>query len=231
MNKRILIRWLLGPSLPHLIVLGLAVWGCWGAWHHFIVAADGITSTLAKVSGNNGTIAMADEDIGAMKSLIVHADLVARHEQQQLSTYDAYGAQLLADFHTLAGKSGTAIDTIAGTANAAIGTLGQATATLEEGQRTIASAQPLLAQLTANGASLQATTDTLNDTLKRKAVGEMLDNLAGVTSHGNAIAGDFQQVADKARADFLRPIPWWQQPIKKSGQLIDIGAAIARHTP
>ena len=224
MNNRVLIRWMIGASLPHLIVLGLAVWGCWGAWHHFIVAADGITSTLAKVSGENGTIAMADEDIGAMKSLIVHADLVARHEQQQLSTYDAYGVQLFSDFHTLAGKSGTAIDAVAGTANAATGTLGAATGTLAEGQRTIKAVQPLLSQLTANGASLQATTDTLNDVLKRQAIGKLLDNAAG-------ISGDFRTIADKATADFIRPVPWWQQPIKKSGQLIDIGAAIARHTP
>jgi uncharacterized protein YdbL (DUF1318 family) len=117
------------------------------------------------------------------------------------------------------------------TADAATGTLNAATDTLGEGKRTIAAAQPLLAQLTANGASLQATTDTLNDTLKRKAVGEMLDNLAGVTAHGNAIAIDFQQVADKARADYLRPVPWWQQPIKHAGDVFDIGAAIARHTP
>jgi ABC-type transporter Mla subunit MlaD len=126
--------------------------------------------------------------------------------------------------------SGTA-DSLKGTADALTGTAQGATDTLAEGKRTIADAQPLLIQLTANGASLQRTTDTLNDTLKREAVGEMLDNLAGVTAHGNAIAGDFQQVADKARADFLRPVPWWQQPIRKSGQLIDIGAAIARHTP
>ena len=95
---------------------------------------------------------------------------------------------------------------------------------LGEGKRTIAAAQPLLAQLTANGASLQATTDTLNDTLKRQAIGKLLDNAAG-------ISGDFRTIADKATADFIRPVPWWQQPIKKSGQLIDIGAAIARHIP
>jgi len=211
MNKRLLIRWLLGPSLPHLIVLGLAVWGCWGAWHHFIVAADGITSTLAKVSGKNGTVAMANEDIGAMKSLIVHADLVARHEQQQLNTYDAYGAQLFADFHTLAGKSGTTIDAVAGTANAATGTLGAATGTLVEGQRTIKAAQPLLAQLTANGASFQATTDTLNETLKRQAVGEILDHAAGIFEHFDNLSGDANRVGDDLTRRYFAPVPWYKK--------------------
>ena len=110
------------------------------------------------------------------------------------------------------------------TADAATGTLNAATDMLGEGKRTIAAAQPLLSQLTANGASLQETTDTLNDTLKRQAIGKLLDNAAG-------ISGDFRTIADKATADFIRPVPWWQQPIKKSGQIIDIGAAIARHTP
>ena len=119
--------------------------------------------------------------------------------------------------------SGTA-DSLSGTAHAATGTLDAATDTIAEGKRTIAAAQPLLAQLTATGASLQAATDTLNDTLKRQAIGALLDNAAG-------ISGDFRTIADKATADFIRPVPWWQQPIKKSGQIIDIGAAIARHTP
>ena len=119
--------------------------------------------------------------------------------------------------------SGTA-DSLKGTADALTGTARGATATLAESQRTIAAAQPLLAQLTANGASLQATTDTLNDVLKRQAIGKLLDNAAG-------ISGDFRTIADKATADFIRPVPWWQQPIKKGSQIIDITAAIARHTP
>ena len=115
-------------------------------------------------------------------------------------------------------------DSLSLTAHAATGTLDAATDTIGEGKRTIAAAQPLLAQLTANSASLQTTTDTLNDVLKRQAIGKFLDNAAG-------ISGDFRTIADKATADFIRPVPWWQQPIKKGSQIIDITAAIARHTP
>jgi hypothetical protein len=73
--------------------------------------------------------------------------------------------------------------------------------------------------------------DDLDALLKRKAVGEILDNMAGITVHGNAIAGDFQQVADKARADYLRPVPWYMQPVKRAADIMDISAAVARHTP
>jgi len=98
------------------------------------------------------------------------------------------------------------------------------TADAQTANRTIAAAQPLFASYTRSG-------DDLDALLKRKAVTDLLDNLTGITGHGNAIFGDFQQITDKARADYLRPVPWWQQPIKKGADLIDIGAAIARHTP
>jgi len=231
MNKRILIRWAMGASLPHLIVLALAVYGAWGGWHHIIVAADGVTATMAKVSGKNGTIAMADEDIGVMRSLLVHADLVARHEQQQLSIYDGYGAQLFADFHGLAGKGDTAVDAVTETANAAKGTLTQATTDLGTLNGSIAATKPLLEASAATIGKAGVATDDLDTLIKRKAVGDLLDNLAGVTAHGNAIAGDFQQVADKAKADYLRKTPWYLQPVKRAGDIMDISAAIARHTP
>ena len=231
MNKRILIRWAMGASLPHLIVLALAVYGAWGGWHHIIVAADGVTATMAKVSGKNGTIAMADEDIGVMRSLLVHADLVARHEQQQLSIYDGYGAQLFADFHGLAGKGDTAVDAVTETANAAKGTLTQATTDLGTLNGSIAATKPLIEAGTTTISRVGVASDDLDALLKKRAIEELLDNLAGITHHGNAIAGDFQDVADKARADYLRPVKWYMQPVKQAGNIMDISAAIARHTP
>jgi len=71
----------------------------------------------------------------------------------------------------------------------------------------------------------------LDALLKKRAIEELLDNLAGITHHGNAIAGDFQDVADKARADYLRPVKWYMQPVKQAGNIMDIGAAVARHMP
>ena len=240
MNNRVLIRWMIGASLPHLIVLGLAVWGCWGAWHHIVVAVDhwgnaapDLKPTLDHLnrpckgaSGPDacGTLAQINKTAIDSGDAIVRTQLIERAAQPHIiSAMDEFS-------HTAKHLSSTA-DSLSETAHAATGTLDAATDTIGEGKHTIAAAQPLFAQLTANGASLQAATDTLNDTLKRKAVGEMLDNLAGATGQGNAILGDFRQVADKARADYLRPVPWYMQPVHRAGDVLDIGAAIARHTP
>ena len=62
-------------------------------------AADGITATTARLNGPHGTLTMLDEDVGAARSLIIHADLVARHEQQQLSKFDSQEETLFADTH------------------------------------------------------------------------------------------------------------------------------------
>ncbi len=233
MNNRVLIRWMIGASLPHLIVLGLAVWGCWGAWHHIVVAVDhwgnaapDLKPTLDHLNrpckgpaGPDacGTLAQINKTVITAGDAIVRTQLIERAAQPHIiSAMDEFG-------QTAKHLSSTA-DSLKGTADALTGTAQGATATLAESQRTIAAAQPLLSQLTANGASLQATTDTLNDVLKRQAIGKLLDNAAG-------ISGDFRTIADKATADFIRPVPWWQQPIKKSGDILDITGMIARHVP
>lgn len=64
-----------------------------------------------------------------------------------------------------------------------------------------------------------------------KSLSDAIDGAAGVTQHANAISGDLQRVADKATADYLKPVPWWKQPIQKGAAFIDIAAAVARHTP
>ena len=226
-----------------IALAALSVWGACGFTRHLIIAVDrwgAAAPTAGKTdavldhidrpckgaSGPDacGTLAQINKTAIDAGDAIVRTQLIERSTQPHIiSAMDEFG-------QTAKHLSSTA-DSLKGTADALTGTAQGATDTLAEGKRTIAAAQPLLAQLTANGASLQTATDTLNDTLKRKAVGEMLDNLEGATGQGNAILGDLRQVADKARADYLRPVPWYMQPIKKSGQLIDIGAAIARHTP
>ncbi len=164
-----------------------------------------------------GTLAEISTSVVKAGDAVVQTQLVERTTQPHIiSAMDEFG-------QTAKHLSSTA-DSLKGTADALTGTAQGATDTLAEGKRTIAAVQPLLAQLTANSASLQTTTDTLNDVLKRQAIGKFLDNAAG-------ISGDFRTIADKATADFIRPVPWWQQPIKKGSQIIDITAAIARHTP
>jgi len=58
-----------------------------------------------------------------------------------------------------------------------------------------------------------------------------LGHVQGVTASADGIMIDARKVADKETADWLKPVPWWKAPLAKGGQLIDITAAIARHTP
>ena len=67
--------------------------------------------------------------------------------------------------------------------------------------------------------------------LNQKPLTETIDNVASMTASWAAISGDAQKVSDKATADFFKPVPWYLYPVKKSSELLDIGAAVARHTP
>ena len=236
------------------VLLGVTVWGAIGLTNHIIVAVDkwgnsapDLKPTLAtlnrpcgirnvKSSANYstfysegslmpcGTLAEVATSVVKAGDAVVQTQLVERATTPHVtSAMDQFGAAAVHLSGTADNLSITA-QSLTGTADAATGTLTAATDTLGEGKRTIAAAQPLLAAYTQSGNDMDAL-------LKRKAIGDLLDNLAGVTAHGNAIAGDFQQVADKARADYLRPVPWYMQPLKKSSDVLDIAGLLSRHIP
>lgn len=90
----------------------------------------------------------------------------------------------------------TATVALKGTADAGTGTLSEATTTLKTANGTIAAFQTVLDGATkAEG--------NVNDLLKRKAVGELLDNLAAGTETGDAILTDVHV----ASHPFLNPDP------------------------
>lgn len=212
----------------------LSVWGACGLTRHVIIAVDrwgSAAPTYGKIdavldhlnrpckgaSGPDacGTLAQINKTAIDAGDAIVRTQLIERTAQPHIvAAMDEFG-------QTAKHLSSTA-DSLSGTAHSATRTLDAATDTIGEGKRTIAAAQPLLSQLTANGASLQATTDTLNDTLKRKAVGEMLDNLAGITGHANAITGDAQRVSDDLTRRYFAPSPWY----KKVGPFVELGTKV-----
>lgn len=90
--------------------------------------------------------------------------------------------------------------------------------------QTIASAGPLLEASTLAVAHFDALINSPD-------LSHALSHIDGMTASGDAILGDARKVADKETADWMKPVPWWRAPIAKTGQLIDIGAALARHTP
>jgi hypothetical protein len=157
------------------------------------------------------------------------------------SAKDQAGAvqDLATDAHGMLSHANTALDSVAGVAAHTQGTADAATSLLASAKRST----------DAIPAALQNVNDVLGDTrsvllpgieqsnadlqslLESHAIQSTLDNVAAITANGNGVMVDFRKVADKETADWLKPVPWWKAPIAKGGQLIDITAAIARHTP
>ena len=197
-------------------LLGLAVWGCCGLTRHVIVAVDkigdagsnlaeagaGIAQASARINGPHGTIAMMDEDAGAAKGLIVHADMAARHEQQQLTTWDARGADLFANLNGGVTDLRTTVNAIAQTASAATGTAIAASATLGEGQRTLAAFQPLLGHSDATVADMDAL-------LRDRAIHRTFDHVESITASGDKIAADAAFEADKFTHPPKKKLTFW----------------------
>lgn len=192
-------------------LLGLAVWGCFGLTRHLIVAVDkfgdagaGLAETTAKLNGKHGTIAMADEDVGAVKSLIIHADLVARHEQQSLATWDADGTLL---FTNLNGG----VTDLRGTINAATKTTDAATeltqaltADAKTADTTIAAAQPVLIDIDGAARDLRAITPEVKRTAT--ATADTMGHVDGIAADGQAVADHYTQIIINPKKS-----PWYIQ--------------------
>lgn len=203
-------RWLkIAIGITATALLGVAVWGCCGLTKHIIMAVDrfgdagaGLAQTAAKLNGKHGTIAMLDEDAGAAKSLIIHADLVARHEQQSLNTWDQRTTEL---FNNVNGG----ITDLRGTVNAATGTANAATGLLSESTNTVRI-------LNDPRKGLPATLDNANGAVTdlRKLTPELQRTAlasANTMEHVNGIAGDGHKVADHYEQiiDNPKKYPWY----------------------
>ena len=177
---------------------GLAAWGCCGIARHLIVAMDklgdagaGFAQTAAQLNDpRKGTIKMLNEDVGATKSLIVHADLVTRHEQQQLDTWDARGAQLFSN-------ANGAITDLRGTINASTGaiadlrtTITASTGTLNETTATLRAAGPAITDLDGLIRSFAATAPDVQRAVK--GIADTSQQTAAIGTNLNATTHDLQ---------------------------------------
>lgn len=147
-------------------------------------------------------------------------------------------AALVADAHGLMGAMRGAVDSahqsadalqmeltaLNKTTDAATGLTLALTRDAETVNRTIESTQPLIAAYTETGTHLDALIEDPNWRALAFHAASSVDSADGILA-------DFRRAADKATDDYLKPVPWWQWPMKRSGQVIDIGAAIARHAP
>lgn len=130
-----------------------------------------------------GTIMMLDQDVGAAKSLIIHADLVARHEQQQLNTWDDRGA-LLFD------NANGAITDLRGVLTSGKGTLDEATATLKIVNDPKRGLRVLLMNANGTISDLGELTPEVQRALK--GIADTSEQTAGIGTHLNATTGDLQ---------------------------------------
>lgn len=116
---------------------------------------------------------------------------------------------------------GPLLDSAKGAVDAVPPTLQQIT---QDASGVTAALPPLL--VNANG----AVTD-VRAFINQQSLLESFQNVASMTGSWAGISGDAKKVADKATADFLKPVKWYMQPVKRSGQIMDITSAVARHTP
>jgi hypothetical protein len=216
--------------LTAVVAVGACGFAAYKAFEKLGAAADGITFTLVNINRPCGTGKPCGTLAEIGKATIKVGDILVTSQRQEQDTARAAQATMTA-VDQMAAHAGALTDSLAGTASAATGTLAQARVDLGTMNDSIAATKPLLEASTATIGRVGVASDDLDTLLKRKAIGELLDQFAGIATHGNAIAGDFQQVADKARADYLRKTPWYLQPVKRAGDIMDISAAIARHTP
>lgn len=199
-------------------VLALTVWGCFGITSHAIVALDRIgdaatslTVATAKLNSRTGTLSMLNEDLGAAKSAIVHADLIARHEQQQLTTLDQQERTLFADLHETTRA-------LHGSLDAATQAAQDASAAVKTMNDTIGKAQPLLEASTATVRHADAlVSDPATQGLPAR-IYTLAGHLDGTLGHVEGITADSQRIADDLTRKYFTPTPWWKKP----GQLLDL---------
>jgi hypothetical protein len=67
--------------------------------------------------------------------------------------------------------------------------------------------------------------------LTAPALNATLSNVDALTAAWARISTNGAKITDKMTADYFKPVPWYLYPAKKGSELLDIGAAVARHTP
>lgn len=231
-----------------LALIGLSVWGLCGLTRE---------ASIAIQKWGNAAPTMADKsDVKNMVSTAVAK--VADAATKAIAGISGAAADALKKYGVTASAATGAIKTTSATLNRpcqgkagpdACGTLAQVNKTLVKVGDEITTTQleqraaiphVIAAMDTLNSASghIGDVAKTLNDRLASQTVTDAAANFArtvkfaaDITESGAGIMADGKKVADKETADFLKPTRWYMQPVKKASDILDIGAAVARHTP
>jgi hypothetical protein len=143
------------------------------------VATNQLNVALRKVNQpKTGTLAEIDKTVLAAKSTLVHIDTAAEHEDHNLGTLDRQEAILFA-------KTGGALDSFTGTANAATQSLHGASLMFSTANDSIAAFKPLL----------EASTRTVDDAdrfINQPALTATVENFRVTSGNLAATSTDFQ---------------------------------------
>ena len=145
---------------------------------------------------------------------------------------------LVTDAHGTLSQANTALQGISGVAQHVSGTADAATGLLASARATTDTLPPLIGDIRTQvqgigpaEASIASAGAHLDELLKRKAIEQILDNVAGMTSNANGILVDGRKVSDKLTNDFVAPKPWWKKIGPSLSDVWDFSALAARHTP
>lgn len=189
--------------------------------NHLLVTIDSAQPITANLSTASKAWADASKQ-QAQSTVAIERDVRAEmwHVDRTLTTLDG----------TLSAYGGIPAH-LNGVADASTGLLASAKGTTDKIPDTLTALNGAIGKI--GGTADQATVDMddFDAVLKDQAIHRTAEDLAGMADSGNHIMFDFRRVADKETDDFLKPVKWYMQPVKKFGDIWDIGAAIARHTP
>jgi hypothetical protein len=229
-------------ALLFLLLAGIAFFGvliwCGVAVHSVIVHLDMAAYNASVAAYNaNGAVGTVNDTLASLNAPCkdFQGDWVCgpipqlSQTEKNIGILAAKSAQQVRQSASLVNASTAAIQK---TADAATRLLGSAQRSTDAIPATLDNVDALLGDTRSVFLpGLEQSNADFQGLLESHAIQQTFDNAAAMTGNANGILADGRKVADKAAADFLKPVPWYMQPIKKSSDLLDIGAAIARHVP
>jgi hypothetical protein len=233
-------KWLantLGVTL--IAFLCFAAWGGYLLERHILPVVDSYKAgdTLSKLDqvfdtinrpcgGGHpcGTLANADKAMVKVGDILVTSQLqerdVAKAAESNMAAVNGLATHLNKTADALTATSNAATGSIyafKGSADALTGTFNAATGTLHATQAPIDA-------LTQDASDLDAL-------LKSPSIYGTLDNVNLLTGNINGIAENGRRVTDKLTNDFVAPKPWYRKIVPSIGDIWDLSALAARHTP
>jgi hypothetical protein len=223
-----------------LAALGFAAWGASGLTKHVIVAVDKWGDAAPAKGATDNLVAKAAAALPDKADELAVANRVAN---PLIETIRQYGDLAPAARQAITDTAANINRPCRGAAGPdACGTLAEVNKTMVRAGDAIVTTQLVerasvphvvdaMDSFRNAGLGLKQNSDDLSALLKNQAIERSMTNVASMTGSWAGISGDARTVADKATADYLKPVPWWMRPIKRGGEIIDITAAAARHLP